>query len=244
VVDVLKGLGLDRYDLTARLRPALFVVLPVLLLAMFWLPGLWTFIGGTVSLLTTCGLTFLLAQIARYMGRRAEKKLGDRVGAPNSARILSHADARIDAESKQRFHALLRARGRNVPSPSEEAADPTEALQRFAGCVTWLISHTRDEKRFDLLFNENIAYGFRRNLYGLKWVAVGVLIFSLAGNVAATILNWSGFGETLWQAAALGAGYLAALAIWAWVVTPSFVEDASDAYAMRLMAACDTMPTA
>jgi hypothetical protein len=47
-----------------------------------------------------------------------------------------------------------------------------DAFYELAG--TWLRENTRDTKKFPILFNENVTYGFRRNLLGVKWVALGL----------------------------------------------------------------------
>jgi hypothetical protein len=62
---LMKDLGLDRYEWNARLRPALIVLLPAWLVIAIWLPQIWTRLVGFSSLLVTCGLTYLLAQLAR-----------------------------------------------------------------------------------------------------------------------------------------------------------------------------------
>ena len=36
----------------------------------------------------------------------------------------------------------------------------------------WLRENTRNVNKFGVLFAENITYGFRRNLFGLKWPAL------------------------------------------------------------------------
>src|SRR5271165_4313391 len=50
------------------------------------------------------------------------------------------------------------------------------ADQVYQSGVRWLLNHTRpaDNKKFDLLFRENVAYGFRRNALGTK--PIGILI--------------------------------------------------------------------
>jgi hypothetical protein len=52
-----------------------------------------------------------------------------------------------------------------IPSAADEAKDRGAANATYASCVAWLIARTRDDR---LLLQENINYGFRRNLWGLK----------------------------------------------------------------------------
>jgi hypothetical protein len=37
-----------------------------------------------------------------------------------------------------------------------------------------LRENTRNAKKFSILFNENVSYGYRRNLFALKWPALGL----------------------------------------------------------------------
>jgi hypothetical protein len=55
-----------------------------------------------------------------------------------------------------------------APTAAEESADQTAADSFYARCGTWLRDHTRDTKKFPILFGENVTYGFRRNLLGVK----------------------------------------------------------------------------
>src|SRR3954466_15200621 len=59
----LTELGFDRYDRNARLRPALLVVLPMLLVVAIWLPAVWTTAGALFTLVSACGATYLLARL-------------------------------------------------------------------------------------------------------------------------------------------------------------------------------------
>src|SRR5271163_3246630 len=37
--------------------------------------------------------------------------------------------------------------------------------------------NTRNAKKFSILFNENVSYGYRRNLFALKWPALALNLF-------------------------------------------------------------------
>ena len=244
VVDQLKFFGVDRYELNARLRPALFTALPVLVVAATWLPEVWTFLGGLTSLAVTCGVTMLMSRIARYRGRQLQARFDSSMGSFSTAAMLSHRDTRLDAATKARYHSFLRTAGHEMPSAADEASDRAKAGQCYRGCVTWLLEQTRDKKKFALLADENIDYGYRRNLFGLKPVAIPVLMLCLLGDAWAV---WSHqldvtAATTLSKGGAIAVCLLFALLAWLFIVTRKFVEDASDAYAIRLLAACDSLP--
>lgn len=238
--DTVQAFGLDRYDLFARLRPALFCTLPLILVALAWFPETRTLTGAALSLLTACGVTYLLGQIARARGRALEAKAGRSSGRLLTATMLSHGDGSIAAPTKQRYHAFIRAGGVHVPTQDEEAADPEESFVSYVSAVDWLLERTRAAAKTSLLLEENIAYGFRRNLLGLKPIALAILAVAMGANgYFAYAAHQS--GQPLMPGVVVGATLVGLLAAWLHLVTDSFVRDASDAYARRLLAMCDRL---
>lgn len=136
-----------------------------------------------------------------------------------------------------------------LPNAQTEAADPAAADQTYHSAGRWLVSHTADGKKFPLLKNDNITYGFRRNSYALRRLGMLVAIASLtwacfhrgvanfmARLVAGPVENWLSAGE--WLAAAVS---VAMLCIWFWFFTEEMVQAAGRSYAEKLMLACETM---
>lgn len=228
------------YELTARLKPALLTLLPLFLLAAIWLPEVWTFLGALVGLLSACGVTYLLAQIARHLGKALQARLVED-GPSLSTALLRHADDRIDPHTKRRHHALLASMGLDVPTADEESTDPIEADRRYRACTSWLLEATRDERRFKLLLQENISYGFRRNLLALKPIALPILVAAIAVNAGAIAITGPTWTTQVTTATFVEAGLFATLAIWLAVVRRDFLSAASLAYGLRLMACCDQL---
>ena len=50
-----------------------------------------------------------------------------------------------------------------APTAAQEEADPAAADSFYTRAGTWPRENTRDQKKFDILFNENVTYGYRRN---------------------------------------------------------------------------------
>lgn len=237
--DLLRGVGLDRYDINARLKPALFVLLPLFVTVAFWIPLARTGSGVVVSLLSACGLLYLIAQTARRLGRAVERRMGNAAGRKHSARLLLHADATIAAETKARYHAYLQSHGLSISAPEEEQVSPDTAFSRTRSAVDWLLEHTRPNAQKTLLFNENIAYGYHRNLYGMKPVGLLIAVTAITGHGA---LLWvRPLDEaTLWIGLLIEAGLAVTVLLWSFVVTESSVSDASLAYAQQLFNHCET----
>ena len=241
-IEQLKGLIFDKYTVQARLRPGLLVVLPALITIALWLPSVWTFLGGISALVSACGLTLLLAEIARFRGRQIERAMIAKNGGKFTTIFLRHEDSTISSASKLIYHDVLRKQAnRSIPTEEEERKDRSAADDRYRGAVEWLLEATRDQKRFPLVMAENISYGFRRNLLGLKLAAIFSLIFCLCMDAWFT---WQSLGKDANKfraGVATGTGLFILLLIWTFVVNMDFVEDAGRSYALRLLAQCDVL---
>jgi hypothetical protein len=131
-------------------------------------------------------LLILSFQLSREdgMGKSYSMDLRERVvaaieGGMPSISVLRHSDtSTFDALSKARYLEFL---GNKInaapPTAGAEKQDPAAADAFCARCGDWLRENTRNTKKFNILFNENVTYGFRRNLLGLKWPALGPNLF-------------------------------------------------------------------
>jgi hypothetical protein len=234
---IFRSNGLDRYDRNARLYPAFMCLLPLFAVIALWLPQVWTLLGGLLSLAVACGLVFYLAQVVRYLGRKTESRLGNRVGRARSAVLVSHSDTQVASDTKIRYHKYLADHGVKVPDRELELKDPAAAYQAFRSAVDWLLEHTRKNAAASMLLDENIAYGFRRNLLGLKPTAIILIILAIAAN--AYLIATKADQNRMLAAGVVELILILALIAWFYVVRPAFVEDASLAYAQRFLAQCE-----
>lgn len=231
----------DPYERAARIYPALLALMP--LLAVFATTSVFGKPLATqlVALLGACGVTYLLANVSRMLGKAQENRLFHAWGGMPTTQILKHGNEQIDRHTKQRYHAFLARKIKaEFPTDAEEAASPAAADEIYRAGVKWLLGKTRDKKRFALLFKENVSYGFHRNGFGLRWIGCGI---SLASAVWLSIANQA-YSLAAWEA--VPAAQIVALAIalamsMAWLVyfTEARVKLAAYAYAEMLLRACD-----
>ena len=234
----------DPYSRQAQLFPALIVVCPIALLIMVWFPALWTMLGVLASVASSFGLSLLLSQVARDRGKRLEPALYNSWGGKPSVALLRYRDPRIDEHTKSRYREFLRAQlpQLRLPSPEEETADPAAADSAYQSVTAWLLTQTRDTKHFSILFKENISFGFRRNLWGLKPVGVTIALAACVVSTAAIAYKyWAGQAVPTPEVAIVTAGLWLLFIVWITFVTPSWVRIPSDAYGAQLLAACDTL---
>ena len=230
----------DTYSLRARLQPALLTLFPLFVPISVWVPALYQTAAGLVGLATACGVTVLLAHVARERGRRAEKQLFTKWGGKPTTIWLRHSDSNLDDHTTRRYHAYLATKVSNwqPPTPEEERADPAATDKRYDTAVKWLLENTRDRS---LVFKENVSYGYRRNLYGLRPLGLILAVLSAGANGAALYRTFDGSLESLSPTgvAALMVSIVATLA-WLFVVNKAWVRDAADVYARALTSCCET----
>lgn len=229
------GWGLDRYERGARLYPAILTVAPILISLVLWLPASKSLLAAGGGTLLSAGLVALLVNFARFRGRAVQQQLVARWGGLPTLLAIRHDGALIDQSTRLRYHSALRSRGQEVPTVAEQARDPEKADSLFATALSWLISNTQDRRVYARLKDENIAFGFRRNLLGLKPVGLVLSLLTAVGSLAA----WLIVPDHKETSLLTGIAGIAASLLWTLVIRPSFVRDAGDAYATELLRICD-----
>jgi hypothetical protein len=232
----LPSFGLNQYQRTAQLYPAILAVAPALAVSVVWVPKALGLVGGAGSIGVVGALVILLIQIGRRLGRSAEAKW--RLGIPVTIAALRHDNNLLPPPTLARYHAAFTRHKLRMPSLEEQRRDPVGADTAYADAASWLRDRTRDEKRFPLIHVENRNYGFRRNLLGLK--PIGLVICSCAAPLDAGLaLALHPTGDLMIAAWLLLAALIGGIATWSLVVTKGFVLDASRGYAVQLLAASD-----
>jgi len=236
-------LPLDSYSLRARFFPAVIVLVPAVAAAAAWVPLdslSWKTFASAGCL---AALASLLSHLARDLGKRREPELFARWGGAPTIRFLRHRDTTLPEATRDRYRAKLGTIVPSValPSSRSEKAKPDAADDVYRSCCDWLREATRDRTRFGLLFEENVGYGFRRNLWAMKPVGVAL---SAAALVAAGFRIWMSMSSddppTVESIAAISIG-APLLACWLLRITPNWVKVTSEAYARQLLAACDVL---
>jgi hypothetical protein len=235
-------LGFDSYTNRARLAPAVLVVLPAGLAFIAWFPrpGFESALGG-VAITLSFGMLF--SNLARDTGRKAERKLLALWGGFPTLSMLRHRNSAGNAVTRERYHTKLRSLlpGTAIPTAAAESFDPDAADAVYESCIQALREKTRDTKKFPLVFEENVGYGFRRNLWGVKPAGVALSVIGLVG-CGARIVVAASDGTDIPAAALVGTAINALLfAVWIARVTPTWVYDSAYAYAERLLAACEEL---
>jgi hypothetical protein len=235
-------LGFDSYTNRARLAPALLVVLPVWFAFIAWYPNA-SFESVVGSGLLTLALGMLFSNLSRDAGRKAEKRLLQEWGGFPTVDRLRHRNVVFNASTRERYHAKLRQLlpRTAIPTAATESLDPLAADAVYDSCIRMLREKTRDPKQFPLVFEENVVYGFRRNLWAMKpaGTVLSVLGLSICGYKVIDV--YSSAGEV--SGLAIAGVIVTAFMLGAWLVriNERWVRDAAETYAEQLLSACETL---
>ncbi|HDR2471652.1 hypothetical protein ABG794_06150 [Enterobacter soli] len=183
------GMIKDPYERKARLIPGLLVALPLIVPLISVYGAKNPILTSVIGLLSSCGAIFALANISRGLGKKLEQKLIVKWGGMPTTIVLRHRDGYYDSVTKSRYHQVILSKlGIQIPSPSEELADPQRADDIYIGITRRLRELTRNKK--GLLLNDNISYGFHRNMVAMR--IMGILSSSLGivyGLIIAKVLT-------------------------------------------------------
>jgi len=239
------------YERQARLYPALLALAPLVTMGISLYGEKLGLVSAVSSALITCGVLFLLSEFARRLGKKQEQALWKKWGGTPSTQVLRHSDETFDAVTTTRYHLILAKKlGRCFPNEQEEALDPKAADAIYTSAGNMLREVTKDTKQFNLLFKDNISYGFRRNGLGIKRIGIAICFCSIFWLVARQdIGRWTTRLPSLKEIESLmSAGEFLTLAVslvmllfWFFYFTEDSVRDAAFSYARKLVLACESL---
>lgn len=235
----------DIYSLKARVYPMVIVLIPLVVLGIFYSFEFNSVIHSLASLGLVGVLTYLFSQLGRDAGKRKEPALWKKWGGSPSVQLLRWRNSAIDVHTKKRYHEKLMIANTVsfTPSPGEEQANPDAADQVYQSWCKFLIGQTRDTKKFNLLFKDNVSYGFRRNLWGLKPIALWLLSILALSNYLYWFIALGNYRPTVFPVGWFySEGVLLALMLfWLWAITTRWVRIPAEAYAERLLESIDQL---
>lgn len=231
----------DTYSLKARVFPAIIAGLPTLALLFIIVP--WDHLGISQAVATLMGfiLVFAFADMARHRGKNIQVKLG----SGETPQQWHRNNTEISETSKDLFRTYMAAQLKHeAPTATEESVNPTEANDFYRAANAWLREKTRDTQKFSMLFGENITYGFRRNLLGLKYIAIAcnilVLTFSL-GVLYYPTAYFQALPRLDEKLVIIMAAVFLHTVYMIFAVNKKAVLEASHAYGRQLILSCETL---
>lgn len=227
-------LEIDNYSIRARLYPSIIVMLPILVISVYYITDFEKYYHYLTAFCAFGLFTYVLSQLGRDKGKIKEPQLFKYFGGKPTTLILRHQNNYLDKTTKSRYHDILGAKNNIImPTEIQEIQNPIEADNIYESCTKYIISKTRDTTKFSLLFKENIAYGFRRNLWGMKLWALVILVLCLFVHIIIATKSLNNF-RIKSSDYGLGFIYLIFCLFWIFIVTKNWVKITAFAYAERL----------
>lgn len=162
----------SKYNITARIYPAIICSIPIFVLNYFLLSNYTSGLINSLEKIKWIGgitfsvaLTFLLAQLGRFIGKELFEKthFNDELRMPTT-NILLHSNSLYSPEHTDRIHSkILVDFGIQVFSAKQEEKDVAAARRTIAESVSMIRAKVGNGQ---LLLQHNTEYGFARNLVG------------------------------------------------------------------------------
>ncbi|HIF9419663.1 TPA: hypothetical protein ACX6R7_003493 [Photobacterium damselae] len=240
----------DTYSLNARVKPAFFLVFPVVITIFTLFEPSRTWGGAVTTFIISFGIISFASNQMSTKGNILQEKFFLKWGGAPTTLILRHRDSRLDPHTKNRYMTALEALIPNFTafSVEEEEKHPAQADDMYRTAANYMREHTRDSKKYPLIFKENIAYGFSRNVRAFKWfgitnstLSLGVTCFVIwyrhIKNSTSDVLDL--IFSIPFESIALVSALILMTLLWIFIVTEKWVEVRAFAYARALFAGCE-----
>ena len=228
---------MNTYSLNARIYPVILSILPVVVIGVLFSLQFKDYYQTLGGLGISAVLFYLFSQIGRDRGKKLEQDLWNNWGGAPTTQLFRFSNDKIDQITKNRYHAIMNSKvnAQLIPTEQLEAQAPDKCDEVYRAWTKFQIGETRDTKKYNLLFAENISYGFRRNMLGLKPFALLVLGFMIVSVILVNYFYFEGLRfDDLNTIIALSILFFSLL-FWLFVVRTSWLRIPAVAYAERLL---------
>ena len=227
----------DRYDIRTRICAFIFVVSPFLLDAYILVEASRNLATTAIVVLVLIAGSGLATCWMRYLGNKVNQ-------IDYIAEYMTSNSTVIDANTKARYHTKLIEL---EPSFADLKSDDVQINWMTAKAVSgWLREKTRDEK-YSLIREENLNYGFVRNLYATKNAFLGCFsAFNVIRLALLIISNWELSPKEYFSAipaehAACMIIHVAFYMVWIFGITTKILNFTAKKYALAVIGAIDTL---
>lgn len=233
---------MDKYVWHTRVVPSGIVALPLALSGLAW-TGLELDVANPTLVigLVTVILVFIGEHMLRDLFGDLEERLFEEWGGKPSTVLFRFRDPTLDESKKSRWRArAAELADLATPTKAEEVKDPSNADQRYDDLTTFVRARAGESSTSGILKSENIAYGFRRNMLGIRTVG---LCTSMVGLASSVVRAWTAnVTSEINFAISLAATCLVLFLVWLLLVRSGWVKKAAYRYATQLLYCIDSIP--
>ena len=208
-------------------------------------------LGGVIlTFLATFGVIAFFSNLISNHGNELQTRLFSEWGKAPTTALLRFVDSYLDPYTKERYHRWLEAMvpELRMPTHEQEQAEPLKADACFASAGAFLREHSRDRSKYPMIYSDNVAYGYARNLLLMKPFGIAAAALGLLANVVFLYVDISAYlsvdGQrslTMQFDCGIGATLLSLAMLWVFtgVVNKEYVKGRAVRYAKSLLAACE-----
>lgn len=228
----------DAYEIEARVLPAMLVVLPVAILVAqlalaksSWLAMIGWGAGFEVV------LAILVSKIGHALGTRLHTRIQTQWGGLPTHRWLYPSDKTHSEQQKKAWRkAVSELSGLGIEKEIVEG-DASEIERVISDAIMTCRSRLRDKPQGLLVQKYNVAFGFARNLAGMKWLALALCLVCFLASAYGSLYHQFELSGTLIQALFL---VIAAINVW---TANGYVRHCAVRYAEFFFAAVTDLTT-
>jgi len=234
---------MDNYSLKARTYPVLILFLPLVIIGITYSIAYENYLQLLSTIGISTALSYFLSNIGRDFGKKKESALWNHWGGAPTSQLLNYQNDSIDNITKDRYHTKLLELVTIKKEIDFKKSAKKEIDEIYRAWTKYLKTKTRDTKKYSLVYKENVSYGFRRNLWGLKLFSIILIIINIVANYSFQSVKHGFKNLTAFPLEFFISEFLlfALLIIWVVLITRNWVKVPAFAYAERLLEAVDSI---
>lgn len=233
----------EHYAIHARFKPVFVAIFPFVLTILAWCPQAKTILGGAMTLLISFGIMTFISIYISNLGNDLQDKYFEKWGGAPTTLLLLPNNGELDAYTKQRYFTWLNERCSNLNLPEEidGMADSETLYEKIRSAVNFMREYTRDKKTYPQVYNDNVSYGFARNIVSIKYAGLLVALVSVLANCLFIYFSY----VSVESASSNAMGMVAILSsilsgvVFGLVLSERFVKRRGFRYARTLFEVCD-----
>ncbi|RDL44146.1 cellulose-binding protein [Marinomonas piezotolerans] len=233
----------EHYAIHARFMPVFVVLFPLVLTVLAWYPQAKTILGATMTLLISFGIMSFLSIYISNLGNDLQDNYFKKWGGAPSTLLLLPSNKELDRYTKQRYFKWLNRKcsGLDLPDTLDGQVENEELYEKIRSASNYMREYTRDRKKYSQIYNDNVAYGFARNIVAIKKAGLVVASISLVSNgLFLYFTTTTDFPHTLNSMGIISLfTSIICLLIHCFVLNEKFVKRRGYRYARTLFEACD-----
>jgi hypothetical protein len=233
---------MDRYSLFARVNPVLIFILPIIIIAIAYSVDISSYLPFLSSIGLSIALAYFLSNISRELGKKKERELWNKWGGIPTSQILDYENDIIDKVTKNRYHHTMMSLIRETSRDDIQTENKDDRFEVYKTWTKYIIEETRNIKKYPLIFKENIAYGFRRNLWAMKNPELVLLSIVIVGNYLYNTVQYGCKNFIHYPLSFYISEFILIFLVFVWifVITKEWIKTQAFTYAERLMEAIDS----